>query len=95
MKFNSKINNKHKINLPKIKNLKLKFMNNLIVRTIKYVGFQLIIYIIRTLILINSEMFHSSGKTEMTTCTKLTPSPKILVSKPIYYTFSRPLKEKI
>ena len=45
MKFNSKINNKHKINLPKIKNLKLKFMNNLIVRIIKYVGFQLIIYI--------------------------------------------------
>lgn len=34
MKFNSKINNKHKINLPKIKNLKLKFMDNLIVRII-------------------------------------------------------------
>ena len=49
LKFNSKINNKHKINLPKIKNLKLKFMNNLIVRIIKYVGFQLIIYIIITL----------------------------------------------
>ena len=40
-------------------------------------------------------MFHSSGKIEMITCTKLTPSPKVLVFKPIYYTFSRPLKEKI
>ena len=49
LKLNSKINNKHKINLPKIKNLKLKFMNNLIVKIIKYVGFQLIIYIIITL----------------------------------------------
>lgn len=43
------------------------------------------------MMLINSEMFHLLAKQ---TCTKFTPSPKILVSEPIYHTFSRPLKEK-